>query len=154
MQLHRVFPTHKLGNWVDENWMHLKNTSEYLQWNQFLNSMYRGFRCYSLQGRHVFGILYFSIMHLFTFPSFSWQIELCAGVGRALALQGLWRFCPYLLRQYIFNQNLCIGFSEFNKLAMCYISHSHFFSILLFLLPLRTELSTHFILIKVCCYNG
>ena len=76
------------------------------------------------------------------------------GVGRALALQGLWRFCPYLLRQYIFNQNLCIGFSEFNKPAMCYISHSHFFSILLFVLPLRTELSTHFILIKVYCYNG
>ena len=75
-------------------------------------------------------------------------------VGRALALQGLWRFCPYLLRQYIFNHYLCIGFSEFNKPAMCYISHSHFFSILLFVLPLRTELSTHFILIKVCCYNG
>ena len=51
-------------------------------------------------------------------------------------------------------KNLCIGFSEFNKPAMCYISHSHFFSILLFVLPLRTELSTHFILIKVCCYNG
>ena len=51
---------------------------------------------------------------------------------------------------HIFNQNLCIGFSEFNKPAMCYISHSHFFSILLFVLPLRTELSTHFILIKVC----
>ena len=29
-----------------------------------------------------------------------------------------------------------------------------FFSILLFVLPLRTELTTHFILIKVCCYNG
>ena len=43
--------------------------------------MYQGFRCYCLQGRHNFGILYFLIMDLFTFTSFICQIELCAGVG-------------------------------------------------------------------------
>ena len=30
---------------------------------------------------------------------------------------------------------ICIGFSEFNKPATCKISHSHFFSIMLFVLP-------------------
>ena len=34
---------------------------------------------------------------------------------------------------------ICIGFSEFNKLAMCKSSHSHFFSFMLFVLPFRTE---------------
>ena len=33
---------------------------------------------------------------------------------------------------------------------MCTISHSHFFSIMLFVLPFRTEHSTYFILSKVC----
>ena len=45
---------------------------------------------------------------------------------------------------------ICIGFSEFNKPAMCKISHSHFFSIMLFVLPFRTEHSTYLILGKVC----
>ena len=104
--------------------------------------MYRGFRCYCLQGRHDFGILYFSIMHLFTFPSFSWQIELCAGVGRALALQGLWRFCPYLLRQYIFNQNLCIDFqSSINRL--CVTFHVAIFSPYCCLYCLYEQSSAH-----------
>ena len=37
--------------------------------------------------------------------------------------------CPHLRRQYMFNEFfscICIGFSEFNKPAMCKISHSHF----------------------------
>ena len=37
-----------------------------------------------------------------------------------------------------------------NKPAMCKISHSLFFSIMLFVLPFRTEHSTYFILSKVC----
>ena len=45
---------------------------------------------------------------------------------------------------------ICIGFAEFNKPAMCKISHSHYFSIMLFVLPFRTEHSTYFILSKVC----
>ena len=49
---------------------------------------------------------------------------------------------------------ICIGFSEFNKPAMCKISHSHFFSIMLFVLPFRTEQSTYFILSKVCHFVG
>ena len=49
---------------------------------------------------------------------------------------------------------ICIGFSEFNKPAMCKISHSHFFSIILFVLPFRTEHSTYFILSKVCHFVG
>ena len=49
---------------------------------------------------------------------------------------------------------ICIGFSEFNKPAMCKISHSHFFSIMLFVLPFRTEHSTYFILSKVCYFVG
>ena len=104
--------------------------------------MYRGFRCYYLQGRHSFGILYFSIMHLFSFTSFICQIELCAGVGRALALQGLWRFCPYLLRQYIFNQNLCIGFqSSINRL--CVTFHIAIFSPYCCLYCLYEQSSAH-----------
>ena len=63
--------------------------------------------------------------------------------GFALTLSGN----TYLIK-------ICVLDFQFNKPAMCYISRSHFFSILLFVLPLRTELSTHFILIKVCCYNG
>ena len=61
--------------------------------------------------------------------------------------------CPHLRRQYMFNECfscICIGFSEFNKPAMCRISHCHFFSIMLFVLPFRTEHSTYFILSKVC----
>ena len=49
---------------------------------------------------------------------------------------------------------ICIGFAEFNKPAMCKISHSHFFSIMLFVLPFRTEHSTYFILSKVCHFVG
>ena len=45
-------------------------------------------------------------------------------------------------------------FLEFNKPAMCKISHSHFFSIMLFVLPFRTEHSTYFILSKVCHFLG
>ena len=45
---------------------------------------------------------------------------------------------------------ICIGFSEFNEPAMCKISHIHFFSIMSFVLPFRTEHSTYFILSKVC----
>ena len=37
---------------------------------------------------------------------------------------------------------------------MCKISHSHFFSIMLFVLPFRTEHSTCFILSKVCHFVG
>ena len=37
---------------------------------------------------------------------------------------------------------------------MCKISHSHFFSIMLFVLPFRTERSTYFILGKVCHFVG
>ena len=48
---------------------------------------------------------------------------------------------------------ICIGFSEFKKLAMCKISHSHFFSIM-FVLPFQTEHSTYFILRKVCHFVG
>ena len=49
----------------------------------------------------------------------------------------------------------CIGFSEFNKLAMCNVSHSHFLhhfvcKICLF----RTEHSTYFILTNVCHFVG
>jgi len=66
--------------------------------------------------------------------------------------------CPHLRRQYICLMKvslcICIGFSEFNKLAMCKISHSHFFSIMLFVLPFRTEHSTYFILSKVCHFVG
>jgi len=49
---------------------------------------------------------------------------------------------------------ICIGFSEFNKPATCKISHSHFSSIMLFVLPFRTEHSTYFILSKVCHFLG
>ena len=65
--------------------------------------------------------------------------------------------CPHLRRQYMFNECfscICIGFSEFNKPAMCRISHCHFFSIMLFVLPFRTEHSTYFILSKVCHFVG
>ena len=65
--------------------------------------------------------------------------------------------CPHLRRQYMFNEFfscICIGFSEFTKPAMCKISHSHFFSIMLFVLPFRTERSTYFILGKVCHFVG
>ena len=65
--------------------------------------------------------------------------------------------CPHLRRQYMFNECfscICIGFSEFNKPAMCGISHCHFFSIMLFVLPFRTEHSTCFILSKVCHFVG
>ena len=48
----------------------------------------------------------------------------------------------------------CIGFSEFDKPAMCKISHSHFYSIMLFVLPFRIEYSTYFILGKVCHFVG
>ena len=41
-----------------------------------------------------------------------------------------------------------------NKPAMCKISHRHFFSIMLFVLPFRTEHSTYFILSKVCHFVG
>ena len=56
-------------------------------------------------------------------------------------------FCPAL---YCFRETTYNIMNHFPYLHTC----SHFFSILLFVLPLRTELSTHFILIKVCCYNG
>ena len=51
--------------------------------------------------------------------------------------------CPHLHRQIMhfkctFCDHICIGYLDFNKLAMCWISHSHFFSIMLFVLPLRT----------------
>ena len=65
--------------------------------------------------------------------------------------------CPHLRRQYMFRECfscICIGFSEFNKPAMCRISHCHFFSIMLFVLPFRTEHSTYFILSKVCHFVG
>ena len=65
--------------------------------------------------------------------------------------------CSHLRWQYMFNEFfscICIGFSEFNKPAMCKISHSHFFSIMLFVLPFRTERSTYFILGKVCHFVG
>ena len=40
--------------------------------------------------------------------SFVCQHEMCAGVGRCPALQGLWRIhCPHLRRQYMFNDSLC-----------------------------------------------
>ena len=65
--------------------------------------------------------------------------------------------CPHLRRQYMFNEFfscICIGFPEFNKPAMCKISQSHFFSIMLFVLPFGTEHSTCFILGKVCHFVG
>ena len=37
---------------------------------------------------------------------------------------------------------------------MCKISHSHFFSIMLFVLPFRRERSTYFILGQVCHFVG
>ena len=65
--------------------------------------------------------------------------------------------CPHLRWQYMFNEFfscICIGFSEFNKQAICKISHSHLFSIMLFVLPFRTEHSTYFILSEVCHFVG
>ena len=53
-----------------------------------------------------------------------------------------------------FSVCICIGFLEFNKPAMCKISHSHFFSIILFVLPFQTEHSTYFILSKVSYFVG
>ena len=54
------------------------------------------------------------IIHWFTLKStlvlvftFHWSKWNCAGVGRAPALHGLWRFhCPHLRRQYMFNDSL------------------------------------------------
>ena len=65
--------------------------------------------------------------------------------------------CPHLRRQYMFNEFfncICNGLSEFNISTMCKISHSHFFSIMLFVWPFRTEHSTNFILGKVCHFVG
>ena len=64
---------------------------------------------------------------------------------------------PHLCRQHMFTEFfscICIGFLEFDKPAMCKISHSHFFSIMSFVLPFQTEHSTYFILSKVCHFVG
>ena len=50
--------------------------------------------------------------------------------------------------------HICIGFSEFNKPAMCKISHSHFSPSCCLYCIFRTEHSTYFILIKVCLFVG
>lgn len=61
--------------------------------------------------------------------------------------------CP---QAYIFTWMSVIIFlySDFNKLAMCWNSISHFLSIMLIVLPLWKEHSTYFILIKVCQFVG
>ena len=65
--------------------------------------------------------------------------------------------CPHLHRQYMFNEFftcICIGFSEFNQPVMCKISHSHFFSIMLFVSPFRTEHSIYFFRSKAFHFVG
>ena len=85
------------------------------------------------------------------------QNEICAWVGRALALQSLWRLIALTVTGNTCLMKvsvcICIGFSEFNKPAMCKILHSHFFSIM-FVLLFQTEHSLYFILITVCHFVG
>ena len=103
MQPSRVFPTHRLGNWVDGNRMHLKIHQNSFYGISFLILCTGGSDVITCRGGITSGsyisqsCIYLLLRHLFVRLN-------CVLGGRALALQGLWRFCPYLLRQYIFSQ--------------------------------------------------
>ena len=90
---------------------------------------------------------------------FSWALLL--PIPASSLFYGLYFFRRLIALTYAGNTCLmkvsvctCIGFSEFDKPAMCKISHSHFYSIMLFVLPFRIEYSTYFILGKVCHFVG
>ena len=153
MQPSRVFPTHRLGNWVDGNRMHLKIHQNSFYGISFLILCTGGSDVITCRGGITSGsyisqsCIYLVLRHLFVRLNcvLGWGVPLlCKAFGGfALTFSGN----TYLIKICVFDFQ-----SSINRL--CVTFHSHFFSILLFVLPLRTELSTHFILIKVCCYNG